>query len=160
MPVKCTFVLNGQVDSVLSCDGTASVTAFSGTGRGLDNPADTAIPNVGPLPKGIYYLVDRQPGGLIGPLRDLWSARGVGSTDKQKWFTLWNPVSGDTTNIDGVERGNFRLHPMGSLQLSHGCITVKNPYEFERLQIYIRSRGRTLPVPRTTMKAYGTVEVK
>ena len=58
------------------------------------------------------------------------------------------------------ERGNFRLHPMGPLRLSEGCITVVNPDAFDGLQKYIRSQGLTTPVPGTTMKAYGTVEVK
>ncbi|RKR39038.1 DUF2778 domain-containing protein [Paraburkholderia sp. BL17N1] len=159
MPVKCTFVLNGLTVSTFTCEGTVPVTAFSGNGRGRDNPNETAVPNVGPLPKGVYYLVDRKSGGFVGLVRDLLGEYG-GSTDRRSWFMLWNPVSGDTTNINGIKRGNFRLHPMGVLRLSEGCITVTQPNDFERLQKYIRSRGRTLPVPGTTMKAYGTVEVK
>ena len=73
---------------------------------------------------------------------------------------LWNPATGDTTNVNGVKHGNFRLHPMGPLRLSEGCITVVNPDAFDGLQKYIRSQGLTIPVPGTTMKAYGTVEVK
>lgn len=160
MPVKCTFVLNGQTDSVLSCEGTASVAAFSGTGRGRDNPEDTAMENVGPIPKGTYYLVDRQSGGYMGFFYDWWHAQGFGSTDRQKWFMLWNPATGDTTNINGIKRGNFRLHPVGRLGLSHGCITVKHQHEFDRLQQFIRSGGQTVPVPKTALRAYGTVEVK
>jgi len=160
MPVKCTFVLNKQTTSTFTCEGTAPVEAFSGTGRGRDNPDDTAIEKIGPLPTGTYYLIDRQSGGLLGGMRDWWSANGDISTDRHKWFMLWNPVSGDTTNIHGIQRGNFRLHPMGRMQLSEGCITVKNPYEFERLQKFIRSRGQTVPVPGTSLRAYGTVEVK
>ncbi|PRX30755.1 uncharacterized protein DUF2778 [Paraburkholderia sp. BL18I3N2] len=160
MPVKCTFLLNGQADSVFSCEGTASVTAFSGTGRGRDNPDDTAIENVGPIPKGTYYLINRQSGGYMGFFYDWWNAQGVSSTDRRQWFMLWNPKTGDTTNIDGIKRGNFRLHPMGHLRLSHGCITVVNRQEFDRLQQFIRSRGQTVPVPRTALRAYGTVEVK
>ncbi|WP_105506402.1 DUF2778 domain-containing protein [Paraburkholderia sp. BL21I4N1] len=160
MPVACTFILNKQKTSILTCPGTAPVTAFSGTDRGRDNPDDTAIPNLGPLPKGFYYLVDRYSGGHMGIMRDLWSTYGFGSTDRQYWFMLWNPVSGDTTNINGIARGNFRLHPMGPLRLSQGCITVVNPGAFDALQKFIRSKGLTMPVPGTTMKAYGTVEVK
>ncbi|MFM0603671.1 DUF2778 domain-containing protein [Paraburkholderia sediminicola] len=160
MPVACTFVLNKQKTSVLTCPGTASVSAFSGTAQGRDNPDDTAMENIGPLPKGVYYLVDRQSGGHIGFVRDLWNAHGFGSTDRQYWFMLWNPVSGDTTNINGVRRGNFRLHPMGPLRLSEGCITVTSPDAFDVLQKYIRSQGLTVPVPGSTMRAYGTVEVK
>lgn len=160
MPVKCTFVLNDQTYSTLTCEGTAPVQAFSGTDQGRDNPDDTAIKNVGPLPKGTYYLVDRQSGEVLGSIRDWWSAHGEVSTDRHKWFMLWNPVSGDMTNINGIKRGNFRLHPMGRMRLSQGCITVVNAYEFDRLQKFIRSRGLTVPVPGTTLRAYGTVEVK
>lgn len=159
MSVKCTFVLNKQTTSTLTCEGTSPVSAFSGTDQGRDNPDDTAMENVGPLPKGTYYLVDRQSGGLLGPIRD-WIGAHTLSTNKNTWFMLWNPVSGDITNINGIKRGNFRLHPIGQRRLSEGCITVNSLYEFERLQKYIRSRGLTLPVPGTTMKAYGTVEVK
>lgn len=160
MPVTCTFVLNKQKTSVLSCPGTAPVAAFSGTAEGRDNPDDVAMENIGPLPKGIYYLVDRQSGGRVGFMRDLWNEYGYGSTDRHAWFMLWNPATGDTTNVNGVKHGNFRLHPMGPLRLSEGCITVVNPDAFDGLQKYIRSQGLTTPVPGTTMKAYGTVEVK
>ncbi|MEM5435650.1 DUF2778 domain-containing protein [Paraburkholderia diazotrophica] len=160
MPVKCIFILNKQESSTLTCEGTAPVDAFSGTGQGRDNPDDTAMENVGPLPKGTYYLVDRQSGGYLGFLYDWWDAHAYGSTDRHTWFMLWNPLSGDTTNVNGIKRGNFRLHPKGPLGLSHGCITVVAPYEFDRLQKFIRSRGQTLPVPGTTLRAYGTVEVR
>ncbi|MFM0121452.1 DUF2778 domain-containing protein [Paraburkholderia sp. RL18-101-BIB-B] len=159
MPVKCTFVLNGKADSVFSCEGTASVAAFSGTGHGRDNPDDTAVENVGPIPKGTYYLVDRQSGRYMGFLYDWWDAHGFSSTDRQKWFMLWNPATGDTTNVNGIKRGNFRLHPVGRLGLSHGCITVERQYEFDRLQTFIRLRGQTVPVPGTALRAYGTVDV-
>ncbi|MFM0237606.1 DUF2778 domain-containing protein [Paraburkholderia phytofirmans] len=160
MPVKCTFVLNGQRDSVFSCEGTASVAAFSGMDHGRDNPDDTAVENVGPIPKGTYYLVDRQSGGLMGFLYEWCYATGSVSTDRRKWFTLWNPATGDTTNINGIKRGHFRLHPMGYLGLSHGCITVENSQEFDRLQKFIRSRGQTVPVPGIALRAYETVDVK
>ncbi len=160
MPVKCTFVLNDKTTSLLTCEGTAPVEAFSGANEGRDNPDDTDMKNVGPLPKGTYYLVDRQSGGTLGFFYDWFDAHGFGSTDRTKWFMLWNPASGDTTNINGIKRGNFRLHPKGPFGLSLGCITVENSYEFDRLQKFIRSRGMVLPVPGTTLRAYGTVEVK
>ncbi|MFM0415509.1 DUF2778 domain-containing protein [Paraburkholderia aromaticivorans] len=160
MPVKCTFVLNGKNSSTFTCEGTVPVTAFSGTGRGRDNPDETAVENVGPIPKGTYYLVDRQSGGYMGLIYDWWNAQGVSSTDRRKWFMLWNPATGDTTNINGIKRGNFRLHPVGRLGLSRGCITIASPNEFDRLQIFIRSRGQTMPVPGSALRAYGTVDVK
>jgi hypothetical protein len=160
MPVRCTFILNKEKSSVLSCNGIAPVAAFSGADGGRDNPDATAIANVGPIPKGRYFLVDRQSGGHLGFLYDLWGAYGFGTTDRRGWFMLWNPVSGDSTNINGVRRGHFRLHPMGEMRLSEGCITVLHPYEFERLQKFIRSRGAVLPVPGTPLRAYGTVDVR
>lgn len=54
LPVKCTFVLNRQPTSMLSCNGTSPVAAFSGTDQGRDNPDDTVMENVGPLPQGTY----------------------------------------------------------------------------------------------------------
>lgn len=160
MPVSCTFILNRKTTSILSCAGTASVAAFSGQKEGRDNPADTAKKDIGPLPKGQYYLVDRQSGGILGRIRDFWAAHGYGTTDRTRWFMLWNPVSGDQTNIDGVMRGSFPLHPMGPRHLSEGCITVVNPYEFDRLQNYIHSQRPSLPVPGTSLKAYGILEVR
>jgi hypothetical protein len=93
-------------------------------------------------------------------LRDWIDAHGYGTTDRTKWFTLWNPDGGDMTMVNGIKRGEFRLHPMGPLRLSHGCITVSSPLEFDSLQRYIRSRAPDIPIPGSNMKAYGTVEVR
>lgn len=120
MPVRCTFLLNSKESSHLYCSGFGSVKAFSGTERGRDNPYATALPDVGPLPVGTYYLVDRRSGGTLGWLHDWIDAHGYGTTDRTTWFTLWNPDGGDTTMINGIKRGEFRLHPMGPLRLSHG----------------------------------------
>jgi len=61
-----------------------------------------------PIPKGIYYIIDRQSGGRLGALRDFWNAHGVGTTDHKKWFMLWNSKTGDSMIIDGIKRGTFR----------------------------------------------------
>ena len=160
MPVRCSFGLNGQETSVLSCEGFGPVQTFSGHGVGRDNPHDTAMEDVGPLPAGTYYLVNRQSGGRVGWLRDWLGAHGYVSTDHTKWFMLWNEHGGDTTFIQGVKRGRFRLHPVGRRGLSEGCIAVVDPSEFDRLQRFIRTKSPTLWVPGSTMKAYGTVEVR
>lgn len=160
MTVRCTFLLDDKPTSTLYCSGYGSVTAYSGTGPGRDNPKATATRNIGPIPAGTYYLVDRRSGGLLGWARDWWSEYGFGTTDRTRWFALWNPNTGDTTMIDGIQRGEFRLHPDGPMHLSEGCITVVSYFEFDRLQRYIRTRQPDLPVPGTTMRAYGTVEVR
>lgn len=160
MPVSCTFLLNRKTVSTLSCAGFGDLPAYSGHDEGRDNPDAVALSKAGPLPKGIYYLIDRQSGGLVGPLRDWWSANGFGTTDRTKWFMLWNPRTGDYTIVDGVKRQAFRLHPEGPARLSEGCITVKDRAGFDRLQRYIRNGPPLMRVPGATLKAYGTVEVR
>ncbi|CAJ9804222.1 Protein of uncharacterised function (DUF2778) [Burkholderia pseudomallei] len=66
MPIRCTFVLNNQSTSAFHCPTVGTLPAFSGRGSGRDNPEATAIEKIGPIPKGIYYIVDRQSGGNLG----------------------------------------------------------------------------------------------
>jgi hypothetical protein len=160
MPINCTFLLNRRATSTLSCPGFGELEAYSGRESGRDNPDAITLEKTGPIPPGTYYLVDRQSGGTMGWMRDLWGKFGYGTTDHTKWFMLWNARSGDHTNINGVKRGEFRLHPEGPARLSEGCITVKDPAGFERLQRYIRRGPPRIPVPGTSLRAYGRVEVK
>ncbi|PCE22191.1 hypothetical protein BWP39_21185 [Paraburkholderia acidicola] len=159
MPVQCTFLLNGKTTSTLVCSGFGGVEAYSGHDAGRDNSKAAAVVDIGPIPPGTYYIIDRQSGGVLGSLHN-FVASHFGSTDREKWFMLWNAVGGDTTVINGVHRGNFRLHPEGPMHLSDGCITVKNGSQFESLQRYIRSGGPTMSVPGSDLKAYGTVSVR
>lgn len=159
MPVNCTFKLNNRETSTLVCAGYGTVEAFSGQKHGRDNPDAVTIAKIGPIPRGTYYLVDRQSGGLLGRVRDAL-APYVGSTERTKWFMLWNPETGDMSNIKGVIRGQFRLHPVGNEERSEGCITLVNPAEFELLQRFIRTSPPILPVPGSTLRAYGMVTVK
>ena len=159
MPVNCTFTLNNRETSTLVCSGYGTVEAFSGHAHGRDNPDAVALRSIGPIPKGTYYLVDRQSGGMLGAVYDALSPH-FRSTDRTKWFMLWNPRTGDFTNIGSVQRGNFRLHPAGGNERSEGCITLVNPAEFELLQRFIRSSPPVIPVPGSTLKAYGMVTVK
>ena len=163
MGAACVFDLNRKELSVLSCTGggaPARLTAYSGRNQGRDNPDAVALPEVGPIPKGTYYIVDRQAGGRLGWLHDLWGRYGWGSSDHTQWFMLWNPSTGDTTIVDNVRRGSFRLHPEGRMRLSEGCITVTDLSGFQQLAEALRRNGPDIAVPGTNMKAYGTVEVK
>lgn len=160
MPAACTFTLNNQSSSVLQCPGVGTLVAFSGHGVGRNNPAVTDQENIGPIPKGRYYIVDRQSGGHLGRLYDLWGEFGVGTTDHTQWFMLWNSSTGDSTYVGKVKRGAFRLHPVGQLGLSNGCITVINPAQFKSFAGQLRKNGPDLPVPGTNFKAYGTVDVQ
>lgn len=114
MPAQCVFTLNGKSTWLLSCAGFGTVAAFSGNGAYVDKPTATAVPNAGPFPKGRYYIIKREPGGRLGRLRDfsldMWS-----NSDRATWFALYR-VDGtidDWTFVNGVRRGNFRLHPNG-----------------------------------------------
>jgi hypothetical protein len=135
------------------------VLAYSGHGKDVNNPKFVTEVGIGAIPPGTYYIVDRQSGGMFGWLRDETNPM-IGSTDRRKWFMLWNPYTGDTTMIHGIKRGNFRLHPDGPLHLSDGCITISHPAEFERLQHYLRRSEPDMPVPGSDMKAYGRIDVR
>jgi len=160
MPIRCFFTLNGKTISTLHCSGYGTVGAFSGHGHGRDNPVEVATPNIGPIPPGTYYIVDRQSGGSMGWVYDTAGPLLNLTTDRHNWFALLNPATGDTTMINGVRRGQFRLHPDGPHGLSEGCIAVFNPAEFELLQRFIRKSPPHVPVPRSTLMAYGTLEVR
>ncbi|WP_175772506.1 DUF2778 domain-containing protein [Paraburkholderia phenazinium] len=159
MPVACTFRLNSQPKSTLQCFGMGNFEAFSGHGVGRDNPRAVARADIGPLPPGRYYIVDRQSGGRLGWLYDYGRKYAYG-TDRDQWFALWRAGSGDTTIINGVRRGEFRLHPIGPAGLSDGCITLTSPQGFSQLARFIRSQGATWPVPGSGIKAYGWVDVQ
>ncbi len=84
MPIRCTFDLNGKTISTLNCPGFGMVSAFSGTKSGRDNPNATGIEGVGPIPKGTYYIIDRQSGGRLGWFHDAIGKYGIGTTDHTK----------------------------------------------------------------------------
>ncbi|WP_227746938.1 DUF2778 domain-containing protein [Paraburkholderia franconis] len=123
MPVYRTFTLNNRETSTFTCSGFGAVAAYSGHGRGRDNPNDVADVGVGAIPPRTYYIIDRQSGGRLGWFRDTFGP-WFGTTDRHTWFMLWNAHGGDITNINSIQRGNFRLHPDGPMHESDGCITV------------------------------------
>ncbi|HKT62823.1 MAG TPA: DUF2778 domain-containing protein [Burkholderia sp.] len=161
MSASCTFVLNGRPISTLSCVGADPVPAFSGMPNDRNKPEAIAKPKSGPLPRGLYYVVDRQSGGRLGWLHDFVRANLYG-THRDRWFALYRAdgTIDDWTTVNGVRRGAFRLHPNGPLGRSEGCITVNNAQDFERLSAHLRARGATLPIPGSNVKAYGIVEVQ
>ena len=159
MGIACTFTLNRRPVSQLVCPGIGSFAAFSGLGEGRNNPAMVNRANIGPLPTGRYYIVDRQSGGRLGWLRD-WQKRTFGSTDHSLWFALYRDdgTVDDKTSVEGVERGSFRLHPIGPMGISEGCITLILPADFTRLHDALK-RGSTTPIPGGGV-SYGTIDVR
>ena len=109
MPVHCTFSLNNQDTSDLYCSGYGTVKAFSGAGRGRDNPDATATPDVGPLPRGTYYIVDRQSGKLLTSLGEIGKLPGQ--------FDQAHSIAVDSKNnlYVGENRGRriHRFKPVG-----------------------------------------------
>jgi hypothetical protein len=160
MPVSCQFILNNTQFSTLSCSGVGAFTAFSGNGAGRDNPGAVDQRDIGPLPHGRYYIVDRESGGIMTGMRDFVLKQLYG-IDRTTWFALYrsDDVIDDWTSINGIRRGNFRLHPVGPRRLSEGCIALISPAQFKMLRDRLKSTS-TISVPGTAMRAYGTLDVR
>ncbi|MGE1004216.1 DUF2778 domain-containing protein (plasmid) [Ralstonia syzygii subsp. celebesensis] len=160
MPVACTFVLNRRSMSSLHCPGIGHIPAFSGNGRNIDNPDSTGVVGSGPLPVGTYYIVDRQSGGRMGWLWDVFKDVGA-NTNRSTWFALYrnDDKVDDQTFVKGVRRGNFRLHPIGRYGESDGCITLPSIAQFDRLRAILKAQ-RTRKIPGTNLDYYGTVTVR
>ncbi|MGL5602592.1 MAG: DUF2778 domain-containing protein [Silvania sp.] len=156
--IHCTFRLNGNALSNLSCPGIGFFPAYSGnTGHHRNNPDSVAVKNIGPLPPGKYYIVDR-PRSLSTRVRDVFATKYTGS-DHSIWFALYR-VDGlvdDHTFIEQVERGNFRLHPAGYEGVSNGCITLPSPSHFAILREALL-RTPSIRVS-ASLNAYGTIQV-
>ena len=110
--------------------------------------------NVGPIPPGNYYVLDRQSGGLLGPLRNMFN-------DRSDWFALYaiDEKIDDEALCENVKRGRFRLHPKGAMGISQGCITINDRADYQMLRAVLK---RTSPVyvPGTKILAYGRVAVR
>lgn len=160
MAAQCSFVLNKQSVSTLICPGFGSVSAFSGKPEYVNNPDAQAVPNAGPLPSGTYYIIGRQHGGRLGWLWD-WIKDTASNVHRDNWFALYrnDSVVDDYTFINGVRRGNFRLHPNGRFGVSEGCIAVLSTQQFDKLRAWLLSQD-TKTVPGTNMSYYGTVTVR
>lgn len=113
--VECTFELNGKPMSLLKM-GAIHLPAFSGLGGHVNRREYICAPDVGPIPPGAYYILDRQSGGRLGALRDLLR-------DRSEWFALYaaDGKIDDEVFCNKVKRGNFI--PRSSLQ-AYGKIIV------------------------------------
>lgn len=150
--LECTFKLNNQNMSALAV-GALSFPAFSGLGEYVNQRTAICLANFGPIPPGVYYIFDRQSGGRLGPVRDLFGKRS-------DWFAL-HAIDGsidDETFCNLVKRGQFRLHPKGEIGISQGCITLERQVDFQQLSALLR-RKPPVAVPGSDLKAYGKVVV-
>lgn len=153
------YALNGLPSSILSVPGVGNFPAFSGQLYGRNNVTMAGRKNIGPIPPGRYFVVDRKSGGRLGAITD-FGLKNIYGTDRSSWFALYKDdwQIDDSMFIDGVKRGNFRLHPIGPRGLSEGCITLLHLSDFEYLREALL-KTTMIPVPCTSFKAYGTITV-
>ncbi|MDY7579687.1 DUF2778 domain-containing protein [Herbaspirillum sp. RTI4] len=151
--IECSFELNNKPMSVFKCGGK-SFPAFSGLQAYANRRAFACVTDVGPIPPGAYYIIDRQSGGILGPLRDMVSGQ-------KDWFSLY----GIDNNIDDevycnqVARGNFRLHPKGVYGISKGCITIEAIDDFQVIKNILK-KSMQIEIPGKHILAYGKVSVR
>jgi hypothetical protein len=156
--IRCTFCLNGNQLSNLSCPGIGFFPACSGTGTSRNDPDAVAVPSIGPLPTGLYYIVTRGTGGVVTMVSDSL-ASFISGSDRSIWFALYRHDSqiDDHTFIGHVRRGNCRLHPAGYQGISEGCITLPRLSDFMLLRAALLNTP-TIQVT-ASLTAFGTVQV-
>lgn len=152
----CSFELNGKPLSNLELDDAVkkpSFPAFSGQAPHTNSRLSACVKGVGPIPPGRYYIFDRQSGGRLEWVRNLFS-------DHSLWFALYaiDDKIDDETLCDKIKRGSFRLHPKGPRGISEGCITIDQLSDFHLLRTKLQSKPAE-SVPGTDLKAYGLVVV-
>ena len=98
-----------QGDGALSHDGEVIAHGYSGHGVGLNNPADEAIPGVGPIPHGRYTFGPPHLSNHVGP-----------------YAMVLTPCAGTDTH----GRSAFLCHGDNASvnrSASHGCVILMRP---------------------------------
>lgn len=153
------FALNGLPSSILSVSGVGNFPAFSGQKYGRNNVTMASRKKIGPVPPGRYFILGRESGGRLGAIGNFYLDNIYG-TDRDTWFALYKEdlQIDDTVYIEGVKRGQFRLHPIGPAGLSEGCITLCHQSDFDYLRQALL-HTTMMQVPCSSFKAYGMVTV-
>lgn len=151
--IECSFELNDKPMSAFRI-GALSFPAFSGKDAYVNRRSVACTPNLGAIPPGRYYILDRESGGLLGPLRELWN-------NKRDWLSLYadDGKIDDYTLCEHIKRGNFRLHPKGEFGISEGCITIASTADFYRIRSMLKAT-RPVPISGTSLHTYGKVTVR
>lgn len=150
---ECTFELNGTPMSRFKI-GATSFPAFSGRGQHINRRVSACVPNQGPIPPGEYFILDRESGGRLGWLYDLFNGR----TD---WFALYanDGKIDDEAWCEQVKRGRFRLHPKGPRGVSEGCIMIDQSSDFQLLSTILRCQTR-ISIKGTDIASWAKVVVR
>ncbi|WP_296660368.1 DUF2778 domain-containing protein [Paraburkholderia sp.] len=160
MALQGKFVVDNKPDLYLVMFGAGAFPAFSGDGSYRNRGGCTAIVTRGPLPAGKYWIVDRPGGGFRSrseaAIKDMWNAVFGTTTNHSEWFALYRDdgLIDDWTWVNGIKRGNFRLHPSGGSGRSFGCITLQTRADFQRLRQALL-HTTTVPARNSGIRAYG-----
>ncbi|MGF6505262.1 DUF2778 domain-containing protein [Paraburkholderia sp. 32] len=158
------FLVNNEPLSPLTIFGIGTFNAFSGNDQYLNRGGCTAVPNSGPIPAGKYWIVDRPTGGigsrLYGQAKDSLNTIVGRPSHHEEWFALYRDDGSvdDITWVNGIKRGQFRLHPAGGRGISLGCITLPSYRDFMRIRNALLHTV-TIPARSSGLRAYGTIEV-
>ncbi|MBB5497154.1 DUF2778 domain-containing protein [Paraburkholderia sp. MM5384-R2] len=158
------FLVNNAPLSSLTINGIGTFDAYSSNGQYRNRGGCTMVPNNGPIPAGKYWIVPRPTGGVRSAvetwLKDEFNYYSSHPTDHSEWFALYRDdgLIDDYTWINGVRRGNFRLHPAGGRGVSLGCITLPSRTDFLRIRNSLL-HTMTIPAGNSGLRAYGTIEV-
>jgi hypothetical protein len=149
----CSFELNGKPMSAFKM-GASGYPAFSGLDGYANKSPLVCTPNLGAIPSGRYYILDRPSGGRFGWLWDLRSGR-------KDWFALYaiDEKIDDETWCEKVKRGQFRLHPKGPLGISAGCIVIDKESDFQLLRARLRSTP-AIHIPEFNIDVWAELVVK
>jgi hypothetical protein len=164
MAIQGKFVIDNAPLSPLVMFGVGSFPAFSGNDIYLNRGGCTRIANNGPIPAGRYWIVDRPTGGIgsqtIVWVKDIRNLYYGAPSHREEWFALFRDDGkiDDYTWIDGVKRGNFRLHPKAGQGVSLGCITLQSYSDF-RIVRQALMQTTTVPAGDSGLQAYGWIEV-
>jgi hypothetical protein len=164
MPLQGKFLVDNEPLSPLNIFGVGTFMAFSGNGIYRNRGGCTALKDDGPIPAGRYWIVDRPSGGIRSRLQSLAkdAANSIVGTPSYRgeWFALY-PDDGkidDYIWVNGVQRGNFRLHPVGGRGISLGCITLQSYSDFQTIRRALL-HTTTVPARNSGLHAYGWIEV-
>lgn len=150
---ECVFELNDKSMSAFKV-GASSFPAFSGIGDHINRRVSACILSQGPIPPGEYFILNRESGGRLGWLKDLFN-------EKKDWFALYanDEEIDDEKWCEQVKRGQFRLHPKGRMGISQGCIVIEHPKDFQLQSALLKSREPNI-IAGTDIRAFGKVIVK